>query len=128
MTCLLDTHTYIWIRIAPGLLSKRAHEILSDNSSEILISPVIAWEIAIKVGAGKLDIGGLLLNFEERETADGFTIAEISIAQTIASGVLPRHHGDPFDRLLIAQALDLNVPIISNDRTFDRYGVQRIWA
>jgi PIN domain nuclease of toxin-antitoxin system len=115
------------MRIAPDLLSKRAVALLLDNSAEILISLITPWELAIKAGTGKLNPGGLLLNFEEREIASGFRIAEITIAQTIASGLLPRHHRDPFDRLLIAQSLDLRVPIISNDSTFDLYGVQRIW-
>ena len=127
MICLLDTHTYLWMRIAPGLLSKRVAALSLDNSVEILISPVTPWELAIKAGTGKLNPGGLLLNFEEREIASGFRIAEITIAQTIASSLLPRHHRDPFDRLLIAQSFDLGIPIISNDGTFDRYGVQRIW-
>jgi PIN domain nuclease of toxin-antitoxin system len=127
MICLLDTHIYLWMRTEPGLLSKRAAALLEDGSVDILISPVTPWELAIKAGAGRLNPGSLLHNFEQREVASGFRIAEITVAQTIASGLLPRHHRDPFDRLLIAQALDLGVPFISKDETFDHYGVQRIW-
>jgi PIN domain nuclease of toxin-antitoxin system len=115
------------MRIAPEMLSKHTSALLADNASEILISLITPWELAIKAGTGKLNTGGLLLNFEEREVESGFHIAEITIAQAIASGLLPRYHRDPFDRLLIAQSFDLGIPIISNDQTFDLYGVQRIW-
>ena len=69
----------------------------------------------------------MLVDFDKRESAGGFSIASLTVAQAIRSGLLPRHHRDPFDRLLIAQALDLDIPILSSDRTFDIYGVQRIW-
>ena len=69
----------------------------------------------------------LLVDFEKRESAVGFSIAHLTVAQAVRSGLLPRHHRDPFDRLLIAQALDLGIPILSSDRVFDLYGVQRIW-
>jgi PIN domain nuclease of toxin-antitoxin system len=88
---------------------------------------VTPCEIAIKTGSGKLNGAALLVDFEKRESAVGFSIANLTVAQAIRSGLLPRHHRDPFDRLLIAQALDLNIPILSSDGTFDLYGVQRIW-
>jgi len=100
---------------------------MRPSNPQGLISLVTPWEIAIKTGAGKLNGAPLLINFEQRETAVGFSIAGVTIAQAIASGLLPRHHRDPFDRLLIAQALDLNIPIVSRDKTFDLYGVSRIW-
>jgi PIN domain nuclease of toxin-antitoxin system len=94
----------------------------------LLISIVIPWEIAIKTGIGKLkNTMNLLDDFEGQVTAGGFKILETSTKQVIRSGALPLHHKDPFDRLLISQALDLDVPMISCDDTFDRYGVRRIW-
>src|SRR5277367_4218115 len=127
MTYLFDTHTYLWFRGAPGLLPSKVMDILTDTSQRGFLSVVTPWEIAIKTGAGKLNGVTLLVNWESRETAAGFSIADITIEQAITSGVLPRHHRDPFDRLLIAQSLEMGIPIISNDRTFDLYGVQRIW-
>ena len=127
MSYLLDTHTYLWLRDAPQKLPQKALKLLSDSTQQGLISPVTPCEIAIKTGTGKLNGARLLIDFEKRETAVGFLIAAITVTQAIASGLLPRHHRDPFDRLLIAQALDLNVPILSIDSTFDAYGVQRIW-
>ena len=127
MKYLLDTHTYLWYRTAPDALPAPILALVTDMSFEILISVVTPWELAIKAGIGKLNVTGLLQNFESREIAAGFSVAPIATAQAIRSGQLPLHHRDPFDRLLAGQALELNVPIISRDRVFDLYGVQRIW-
>jgi PIN domain nuclease of toxin-antitoxin system len=128
MKFLLDTHTFLFALRAPGEIADQARGILADPGSELLISIVIPWEIAIKSGVGKLkNISDLLDDFEGRVSAGGFRILETSIRQVIRSGKLPLHHKDPFDRLLISQALDLDVPIISCDHIFDRYAVKRIW-
>jgi PIN domain nuclease of toxin-antitoxin system len=128
MKYLLDTHTYLWYRSSPQRLSPALLDLLTDRSHEILLSVATPWELAIKTGRGKLDARRLLIDFEVRETAAGFTIAEIRAAQAILSGLLPAHHRNPFDRLLVAQALDLRVPIISSDPVLDLYGVKRIWS
>ena len=127
MKYLLDTHTYLWFRDAADRLSPRVFDIVTDASYEVWISVIVPWEIAIKSGAGKLNAQVLLHDFEPREIAAGFMIAQASVTQTIRSGLLPRYHRDPFDRLLIAQSLDLGAPILSRDVVFDLYGVQRIW-
>lgn len=128
MKFLLDTHTLMWALRSPGEIADRARAILADPSSELLISIVIPWEIAIKSGIGKLqNISNLLDDFEGQVVEGGFRIAETSMRQVIRSGTLPLHHKDPFDRLLIAQALDLDVSILSCDEIFDAYGVRRIW-
>ncbi len=128
MKFLLDTHTFLWALRSPDEIPDRARAILADPGSELLISIVIPWEIAIKSGVGKLkNISNLLEDFEGQVTAGGFRVLETSIKQVIRSGTLPLHHKDPFDRLLIAQALDLDVPILSCDEIFDRYGVTRVW-
>jgi len=128
MKFLLDTHTFLWAIRSPGEIPNHAKTILADPASELLISIVIPWEIAIKSGVGKLkNISDLLGDFEGLMSAAGFQILETSIRQVIRSGTLPPHHKDPFDRLLISQALDLGVPIIGCDDMFDRYGVTRVW-
>ena len=127
MSYLFDTHTYLWLRGNPARLPDKVSQLIADTTRRGLISIVTPCEIAIKTGKRKLSGAALLVDFEKRENAVGFTIANLTVAQAIRSGLLPRHHRDPFDRLLIAQSLDLDIPILSNDRTFDLYGVQRIW-
>jgi PIN domain nuclease of toxin-antitoxin system len=83
--------------------------------------------MAIKVTSGKLKVADILDNFESVATRGRFTLLETTVQQAIRSGRLPLHHRDPFDRLLAAQALELRIPIVSQDKIFDRYGVQRIW-
>jgi PIN domain nuclease of toxin-antitoxin system len=128
MKYLLDTHTYLWFRISPKLLPAAALDLLTNSTLQALISIVTPWELAIKAGIGKLDVMGLLVDLEARESAAGFSFSPITAAQAIRSGLLPLHHRDPFDRLLVAQALDLRIPIMSRDEVFDLYGVERIWA
>ena|ERR1700739_4944011 len=127
MKYLLDTHTYFGWKGDMDRLSVRVRELLSDPGSELMLSVATPWELAIKCRAGKLDGMRLLQKFEERESAAGFVMIRTTAAQAIHSGLLPLHHKDPFDRLLAAQALELEVPIVSRDRVFDLYGVKRIW-
>ena len=127
MKFLLDTHTYYWWNGDMKKLSARVKELLSAAEGEFLLSVVSPWELAIKMRSGKLDVTKLLQNFEARETAAGFSVLRPTAAQAIRSGLLPLHHKDPFDRLLAAQALDLEAVILSRDEIFDLYGVKRIW-
>jgi PIN domain nuclease of toxin-antitoxin system len=127
MKFLLDTHTWLWWNVDLKKLSGRVRELISDPANELLLSVVTPWELAIKMNAGKLDVRRLLENFEARESAAGFTVLRPSAAQVIRSGLLPLHHKDPFDRLLAAQALDLDATFLSRDAIFDLYGVKRIW-
>lgn len=128
MRFLVDTHAFLWAVLSPERLTDRVRDVFTDRKSELLLSLATPWEMAIKAGIGKLENGAEILDdFESRVTASGYRILETSIKHTIRSGFLPRYHKDPFDRLLVAQALDLNIPILSRDDIFDLYGVQRIW-
>jgi len=125
---LVDTHAFLWAIASPEKLPDHARNLFLDPEAELLISIATPWEMAIKTGVGKLDHGAAILtNFESLLAAGGYRILETSIEHTIRSGLLPRYHKDPFDRLLIAQALDLRVPIVSGDEVLDLYGVRRIW-
>ncbi len=125
---LVDTHAFLWAVLSPEKLTDRVRSIFKDPDVELLVSIATPWEMAVKAGIGKLENGAEILDdFENRVTGGGYQILETQIKHTIRSGYLPRYHKDPFDRLLIAQALDLNVPILSRDEIFDLYGVQRIW-
>ena len=127
MTYLLDTHTFLWLLRAPEILPNLVRDIAADRSEVLVLSVVTPWEMAIKVTTGKLDAAEILDSFELVAARAGYSILETTIRQVIRGGRLPLHHRDPFDRLLAAQALDLHIPLLSRDRIFDLYGVNRIW-
>jgi PIN domain nuclease of toxin-antitoxin system len=125
---LLDTHTLLWAFNAEPALSSRARRLIQDGSNQILVSAASAWEIATKVRLGKLPTGEELVSDLEHYLAQlGCDALPISLDHALRAGRLPGGHRDPFDRMLIAQAQAENVPVISNDRVFDVYGVERIW-
>ena len=127
MRVLIDTQSLFWWYGDPGKLSKRASSIVADGSNTILVSALIAWELSIKAGMGKLDALSLVTDLSGYIAEEGFTELPISITQATRAGLLPLHHRDPLDRLLVAQAQDLNIPIVSSDRLLDLYDVKRLW-
>jgi PIN domain nuclease of toxin-antitoxin system len=124
---LLDTHTVLWWLDSPNLLGKRGYALLADPANEILISPIVPWEIAIKANKHRQIPHVLVTDFHAVVVAQGFVSIGIDPLHAIRSGLLPFHHKDPFDRLLAAQSLEMNIPLVSRDPIFDDYGVQRIW-
>ncbi|MGB8259040.1 MAG: type II toxin-antitoxin system VapC family toxin [Terracidiphilus sp.] len=128
MRVLLDTHTLLWLLDGSLRLPPRALSVLRDPNTEPVISLVTPWELSIKCGVGKLDVADLLDGFETRLATAGYTVIETTVGQVIRSGLLPFFHRDPFDRLLAAQSIDLDIPLITGDPVFERYGVRRIWA
>jgi len=127
MEVIVDTHALVWAFNEPKRLSKRAISILTDTSNTILVSAAVAWELSIKVNLGKLDALPLLAGLTQRLQREGFTELPISVAQATRAGLLPLHHRDPLDRLLVAQAQDLGVAILSADSSLDRYDIKRLW-
>jgi PIN domain nuclease of toxin-antitoxin system len=127
MKLLLDTHTAIWALDCPERLGRRGRQLIEDPVNEVLISSIIPWEIAIKMNSRKMQPHVLATDFLRVLQEEEFTLLQIHPLHAIRSGLLPYHHRDPFDRLLAAQSLELNVPLISVDAIFDRYGVDRIW-
>ena len=127
MTYLLDTHVFLWLVNSPRILPAPVLRVIQDRSATILVSIVVPWEIAIKSKIGKLDGDEILKDFETKVAEAQYTLLQTTVAQVIRAGKLPLHHRDPFDRLLLAQAFDLRIPILSNDDTFDFYGISRIW-
>jgi PIN domain nuclease of toxin-antitoxin system len=127
MEVILDTHAFLWWVNEPNRLSKRAHSILTNTDNAILVSAAVAWELSIKVNLGKLDALALLTGLTARLQKEGFTELPVSIAHATRAGLLPLHHRNPFDRLLVAQAQDLGIPILSADELLDRYDVKRVW-
>jgi PIN domain nuclease of toxin-antitoxin system len=127
MDVLLDTHVLFWWFSDTIRLSKRASSIIANPDNTVLISAATAWELAIKVNLGKIDALSLVVELSRYTEQEGFTELPISIEQASRAGLLPSHHRDPFDRLLVAQAQSLHVPILSADRILDRYDIKRLW-
>lgn len=127
MEVLLDTHGLIWWFEGGVRLSKRAASVLASPDNLILISAVVGWELAIKSNVGKFNAPDLIHDLDQIVVRKGFAELPISLEHAVRAGLLPLHHRDPFDRLLVAQAQALNVPILSVDATLDQYGVRRIW-
>jgi PIN domain nuclease of toxin-antitoxin system len=128
MRVLLDTHTILWSFNSDPSLSPRARRLIEDGDNQVIVSAASAWEIATKVRLGKLPTGQHLVNdFEYYLLQLGFDELPISVSHAVRAGMLGGTHRDPFDRMLISQAQSENLPIVSNDRIFDAYHVQRIW-
>jgi PIN domain nuclease of toxin-antitoxin system len=130
VSVLLDTHTLVWYVLGDSHLNIAAESAILDPANEVLISPASYWEIAIKIGLGKYvlnrpydDFIDLCLNRYR------FRILAIEPKHTsrLISLTRIKDHKDPFDRLLVAQALVEGIPIVSNDQNLDPYGVTRIW-
>lgn len=128
MKVLLDSHTFLWFIRGDPSLPAHARHVIESRENERLLSTASLWELAIKASLGKLQ---LTLPFTElvTEHVTGNAIALLTIAPEHLDVLrsLPFHHKDPFDRLIIAQGLTENIPILSNDGTFGAYGVERIW-
>ncbi len=128
MTVLLDTHAFLWFVLNDPRLSETARGLLSDPNNDVLLSPASYWEIAIKVRLGKYQVPGSFEDFmTDQIVRNQFTVLPIAVSHAAVVAGLPFHHRDPFDRLLIAQAMTESVPIVSIDAEFDAYGIQRLW-
>lgn len=125
---LLDTHAMLWFFWDDSQLSSRAKALIEDADNRKLVSIVSCWEIAIKVGLGRLDLGESSRSFLPREIArNNFELLPIHLDHaTMVEGLAP-HHRDPFDRLLIAQAMVEGISLVSLDAVFDKYGISRLW-
>ena len=128
MKVLLDTHSLLWAAIFPEKLSRRAASMISDSSNVILVSAASAWEIATKVRLGRL-VGAEFFefNFMDRVNVAGYHLRDISVQDGLRAGRLTGAHQDPFDRMIAAQALADDIPVISVDAKLDLFGVRRIW-
>jgi len=125
---LLDTHTFLWFLVEDPALSITANALLIDPTNDIEVSPATYWEIAIKISLGKYALPEPYDVFIGREIAtNDFRILPIEPKHTAVLTTLPFHHHDPFDRLLIAQAMVEAIPILSVDTAFDAYPVTRLW-
>jgi PIN domain nuclease of toxin-antitoxin system len=126
---LLDTHAFLWWVFGDAKLSRPArHALTDDESSEVFVSAVSAWEIATKFRIGKLpDAAAVARDAASAIAAEGFVELPITVGHAQSAGDLGGRHRDPFDRMLIAQALAEDLTLVSNQRVFDTYGVKRLW-
>jgi PIN domain nuclease of toxin-antitoxin system len=128
MQVLLDTHVLLWWLVGDEALSTIARSIIADADNETFVSAASAWEISIKYKQGRLPTAArLVTDLEGTLARRGFSAIPITVHHGDRAGMLPLHHKDPFDRMLIAQALAESLTLVSNERLFDRYGVARLW-
>jgi PIN domain nuclease of toxin-antitoxin system len=121
---LLDTHTLIWALEGSSKLSKLARGTIENPQNEILVSAVSAWEIAIKKALGRLRVPDDLI---EAIDAAGFTRRALGFAEARRLESLPPLHSDPFDRMLVAHALEEGAAIVTRDAALARYAVKTVW-
>jgi PIN domain nuclease of toxin-antitoxin system len=128
MDLLLDTHTFLWWLAGAEALSGAARTAIADEGNNVHISAASVWEIARKHRLGKLPgVSAIAMNLEETIAGQGFNRLPISVRHGQIAGALPGPHRDPFDRMLIAQAMVENLVLVSNEQPFDAYGVRRLW-
>jgi PIN domain nuclease of toxin-antitoxin system len=128
MRLLLDTHTFLWWVTDDPALSEKARRLLSDPLNEVFFSAASGWEITIKMGTGKLHLPEPPdVYIPDRLVRNAFQPLAITIAHTLRIWRLPRLHRDPFDRLLVAQALEENMPLLTTDPLIRAYPVTVWW-
>ena len=128
MTLLLDTHSFLWFWWDDPQLSETAKQAICDPTNRKLVSTASCWEIAIKVSLKKLDLGAPYRGFiYQHLVRNNFELLQITDEHLAGLVDLPFHHKDPFDRMLVAQSLYEQIPIVSADPQLDAYGLTRIW-
>jgi PIN domain nuclease of toxin-antitoxin system len=125
---LLDTHAFLWWLAGDAALSPAARTAIADEGNGIFISAASAWEITTKHRIGKLPgAASIVTDLDAIIAAQGFIGLPIGVRHGQTAGALPGPHRDPFDRMLIAQAMLENLALVSNEEAFDAYGATRLW-
>lgn len=128
MEYLLDTHTFLWFINGDAQLSKKAREAIVDPDAIKYVSIVSFWEIAIKLNFGKLSLGIPYIDLRHHVADNGFNILPITFTHTAELTSLDLHHRDPFDRIIIAQALSERLILVSKDGNFQKYSqLKMLW-
>lgn len=128
MKLLLDTHAFLWFIMGSSNLSTNARALVEEVANEKFLSVASLWEMAIKLSIGKLTLSAPLdVLIPQQLSLNGIALLNIEIAHAAMVAALPFHHRDPFDRLLIAQAMVEKTPIVSVDAAFNAYPVTRLW-
>lgn len=128
MKVLLDTHALVWASLSVRSLSRRASTVIADQSNDVVVSAASAWEIATKVRLGKFEAARHFeRDFLAKVDEAGYSLLDITTEHALRAGRLTGDHGDPFDRIIAAQALTEDIPVISIDPKLDSFGITRIW-
>jgi PIN domain nuclease of toxin-antitoxin system len=127
MSCILDTHTVLWLAGDVPRLSDEAKRVIFDLENEKYVSIASAWEVAIKISIGKLDLDGGVAEFFRMVDENGFTFLPIEKKHVVSLQTLPFRHRDPFDRLLVATAMAEGMPLLTADQNIRLYEVPCIW-
>ncbi len=130
MKQLLDTHTFLWFVSGRNELSETAKSLIQNSNAQNFVSIASLWEISIKVKLGKLTIKGTIPSIIDDLTDNNFELLPINFAHIVKNNELELHHRDPFDRIIIAQAIVEDMQIIGKDDQFDKYldkTIKRLW-
>jgi len=128
MMVLLDTHVFLWWIADDRRLSPRASEVIADGRNDLLFSVASGWEIAIKVGLGRIELPSPMERFLiEQLWENHIEVLPIQMSHALHVHALPHHHRDPFDRMLVAQAQLEKLPILSSDRRIAKYDIEILW-
>ena len=124
MRCLIDTHIVLWWYFDSSRLNREHLRIIADGKNDICVSAAAIWEIEVKRRNGKLDCP---IDMMERISQDGFTILPIKAEHLVPLRTIPLIHNDPFDRIIISQAMKHNFSIITSDTIIPQYDVETVW-
>ncbi len=127
MKILFDTHSFIWWGSEPERLSSTARQVLDDSDHEFVLSVISVWDILIKQMSGKLSLRIPLPDILSLCDRAGLTILPVELHHVLVLESLPSHHRDPFDRLLIAQAVADELTVLTADKVFSEYPIQVVW-
>ncbi len=129
MRCLLDTHVWLWMLLAPDRLNVETRTALGNPHNQVLLSVASAWEVALKSSIGRLPLPGTVDDLVRNSIRDfDLTIVPIALRHVVISAALPFHHKDPFDRVLVAQSQVEGAILVTADEQIRRYGGALLWA
>lgn len=128
MRLLLDTQAFLWWVFDDARLSKKAKKLISDSGNECFVSAASAWELAIKAGLGKIQLNQAVSDFFPQQLRENnFQLLDLKLQHITAVEALPSHHRDPFDRLLVVQAITERLVLVSGDKILAKYKIERVW-